>query len=46
MSSVSYWPTLDPTGLGENREERLAAYRQTRDQIVRPHPAGVPGRIS
>lgn len=31
---VSYWPTLDPTGLGEKREERLAAYRQTRDQIV------------
>ena len=31
---VSYWPTLDPTGLGEKRESRLAAYRQTRDQIV------------
>ena len=31
---VSYWPTLDPTGLGEKRAERLAAYRQTRDQIV------------
>lgn len=31
---VSYWPTLDPTGLGRKREERLAAYRQTRDQIV------------
>lgn len=31
---VSYWPTLDPTGLGEKREERLAAYRQTRDQII------------
>lgn len=32
---VSYWPTLDPIGLGEKREEALAAYRQTRDQIVR-----------
>lgn len=32
---VSYWPTLDPTGLGEHREERLAAYRQTREQLVR-----------
>lgn len=31
---ISYWPTLDPTGLGGKREERLAAYRQTRDQIV------------
>lgn len=31
---VSYWPTLDPTGLGEHREERLAAYRQTRDQLL------------
>lgn len=32
---VVYWPTLDPTGLGERRDERLAAYRQTRDQIVK-----------
>ena len=31
---VEYWPILDPTGLGESREEKLAAYRQTRDQIV------------
>lgn len=30
---VEYWPTLDPTGLGEKREEKLAAYRQTRDQL-------------
>ena len=30
---VSYWPTLDPTGLGENREDKLASYRQTRDQL-------------
>lgn len=30
---VEYWPTLDPTGLGERREEKLAAYRQTRDQL-------------
>jgi len=32
---VEYWPVLDPTGIGETREERLAAYRQTRDQIAR-----------
>lgn len=30
---VEYWPTIDPTGLGETRERRLEAYRQTRDQI-------------
>ncbi len=31
---VEYWPILDPTGLGENRESRLNSYRQTRDQII------------
>ena len=31
---VEYWPILDPTGLGENREARLQSYRQTRDQII------------
>lgn len=31
---VEYWPVLDPTGLGHKREEKLAAYRQTRDQIL------------
>ena len=30
---VEYWPTLDPTGLGETRAAKLEAYRQTRDQI-------------
>ncbi len=30
---VEYWPILDPTGLGETREAKLAAYRQARDQI-------------
>ncbi len=30
---VEYWPILDPTGLGETRETKLAAYRQARDQI-------------
>ncbi len=30
---VEYWPTLDPAGLGENREERLKSYRLVRDQI-------------
>jgi arsenate reductase len=31
---VEYWPILDPTGLGDARETRLTAYRQTRDQIM------------
>ncbi len=31
---VEYWPVLDPTGLGETREQKLEAYRQTRDQIL------------
>ena len=31
--TVEYWAILDPTGLGESREERLSAYRLTRDQI-------------
>ncbi len=30
---VEYWPILDPTGIGETRESKLAAYRQARDQI-------------
>jgi len=30
---VEYWPVLDPTGLGSRREEKLSAYRMTRDQI-------------
>jgi protein-tyrosine-phosphatase len=32
--SVEYWPILDPTGLGETREAKLASYRQARDQII------------
>ena len=31
---VEYWPILDPTGLGETRDMKLASYRQTRDQII------------
>ena len=30
---VEYWPVMDPSGIGETREARLAAYRQARDQI-------------
>lgn len=31
---VIYWPIMDPTGLGETREAKLVAYRQSRDQIL------------
>lgn len=31
---VEYWPVFDPVGLGETRAEKLAAYRQARDQIL------------
>ena len=31
---VEYWPILDPTGLGETREQKLDSYRQSRDQIM------------
>ncbi len=30
---VEYWPILDPTGMGDNREARMVLYRQARDQI-------------
>lgn len=30
---LEYWPTLDPTGLADKRDEQLQCYRQTRDQI-------------
>ena len=31
--AVEYWPIMDPSGMGEGREAKLALYRQTRDQI-------------
>ena len=31
--TVEYWPILDPTGLGETREAKMAQYRAARDQI-------------
>ena len=31
---VEYWQILDPSGLGESREAKLASYRQSRDQIL------------
>ncbi len=31
---VEYWPIIDPTDLGTKRDEKLAVYRQARDQII------------
>ncbi len=31
---VEYWPILDPTGLGETREDKLVQFRAARDQIA------------
>lgn len=30
---VEYWPVLDPSSVADGREAKLAAYRQTREQI-------------
>ncbi len=32
---VEYWPTLDPTAVEGSREQRLDAYRQVRDELMR-----------
>ena len=31
---VEYWPTVDPTAAEGNREQRLNAYRELRDQLL------------
>jgi protein-tyrosine-phosphatase len=33
-AEVEYWPTMDPTITEGNREQRLDAYRQLRDQLT------------
>jgi protein-tyrosine-phosphatase len=33
-AEVEYWPTADPTVGEGNREQRLDAYRQVRDQLL------------
>lgn len=32
-SDVEYWPTVDPTGIEGNREQKLDAYREVRDTL-------------
>ena len=34
-SDVEYWPTPDPTLASGNREQRLAAYREVREELMR-----------
>jgi protein-tyrosine-phosphatase len=34
-ADVEYWPTADPTAIEGNREQRLEAYREVRDQLGR-----------
>ncbi|MDG2299261.1 MAG: low molecular weight phosphatase family protein [Planktomarina sp.] len=31
---IEYWPIFDPTSMEEDREKKLIAYRQARDQII------------
>ena len=33
-ADVEYWPIVDPTGIESNREQRLEAYREVRDQLL------------
>jgi len=33
-AEVEYWPTPDPTAVEGTREQRLAAYREVRDQLA------------
>jgi protein-tyrosine-phosphatase len=33
-ADVEYWPTADPTAAEGNREQRLEAYREVRDQLM------------
>jgi protein-tyrosine-phosphatase len=33
-TEVEYWPTMDPTAVEGSREQRLAAYRSVRDQLM------------
>lgn len=31
---VEYWPTMDPSGFGDEREVKMARYRELRDQLM------------
>jgi len=33
--NVEYWPTVDPTGIEGSREQKLEAYREVRDRLMK-----------
>jgi protein-tyrosine-phosphatase len=35
MPAAEYWPVSDPTGAEGSREQRLAAYRAVRDELLK-----------
>ena len=34
-AAMEYWPVSDPTGVEGSREQRLAAYRAVRDELIK-----------
>src|SRR5262249_33503311 len=34
-ADVEYWPTADPTAIDGSREQRMNAYREVRDQLLK-----------
>jgi hypothetical protein len=32
---IEYWPTVDPSAVEGSRDQRLDAYREVRDQLMR-----------
>jgi protein-tyrosine-phosphatase len=45
-AEVQYWPTVDPTAIEGSREQRLAAYREMRDQLIERIRARFSGEMS
>lgn len=47
-AEVEYWPTPDPSDLGDTREQKLEAYRAVRDQLMDKilERFGGPGRMA
>ena len=43
-AEVEYWPTPDPTATEGTREQRLNAYREVRDQLMRRIKARFPAQ--
>ncbi len=42
-AEVEYWPTVDPSTVEGSREQRLEAYRRTRDEILQQISARLSG---